>query len=94
MQEISPTHTGCLLRKYRVVEIDTDFILEYIVPLHGNIIVAFKDAVSMPRQEGLRKFGALPVDLLLRIAKVMYGTDWCTENVKRSAVICHALPAK
>ena len=62
--------TGCFLRKYRLVEIDTDFILEYIIPVHGAILVAFEDAVNLPWQDGVHKIGAIPVDVLLNIAKV------------------------
>ena len=75
VQEHPTIRTGCLLRNYRVVEIDTDFILEFIIPVHGSIVVAFKDPISLPWQEGTHKIGALPVDLLLKIAKVHFATS-------------------
>ena len=74
MQERSTVWKHCLLRKYKVVEIDTDFTLEYVIPIHGSILVAFKDAVSLPWQDGTHTVGAIPVDVLLNVAKVGFAS--------------------
>lgn len=58
------------MRSSTRLETDTAFVVEYIVPMHGSIVVAFKDAVSFPGQEGIHKIGAIPVAFLLDIAKV------------------------
>ena len=63
-------HEGCVSRICRRVETDTDFVVEYSIPIHGNILVAFKDEVLIPGQEGMVKIVTMPVADLLNRAKV------------------------
>ena len=70
MQGSWPTYEDCVVRGSKRVDTNTDFVVEYSIPIHGNIVVAFKDEVFIPGQENTNKIVAIPVATLLNRAKV------------------------